>query len=173
MKYLLAVLLIISSPFVAAAEENSSSPQIKFLSIFDDDISYDLLKKSPLLANLAKEEDAPGCPIVVAAWYEQAESGASGAVTGLLSASTLGLVPVVRGKDFTIKYKIRVNGNTVSEYEYKKSFVDTEFLFAMEHGLTDKAKVWVVETVDLLLADLEKDQKFAELLQEYQYYFGS
>ncbi|TKB46282.1 hypothetical protein [Thalassotalea mangrovi] len=149
-------------------------PAMKFISTVDDNINFDLLIKDPLLVNL--EKDLHGSPFLLASFVENhATQGGqvSQFTTGLLSASTLGLVPVVSNNDLTIYYRIRLQKNTISEFSYSKNFTDAGFLWAgPNQELTDEAKAWVESTVPMFLQDLRKDKKLKAMIDEYEYYFG-
>ncbi|QDP02719.1 hypothetical protein [Thalassotalea sp. PS06] len=149
-------------------------PAMKYISGVDDDINFDLLIKDPLLENL--EKDLHGSPFLFASFIQNSstEGGqVSQFTTGLLSATTLGLVPVVTNNDLTIHYRIRLQQTTISEFTYSKNFTDAGFLWAgPDQELSTEVKAWVKSTVPMFLRDVRRDEKLKEMIDEYQYYFG-
>ncbi|WP_143870457.1 hypothetical protein [Catenovulum sediminis] len=158
---------------MSESEVSAKLPEIRFISNLKDEDSFEPLKQQAILANLS--QSAPGCPLslVVSVETPSTSGGDAAAFTSImLSASTLGVVPVVSNNDVIIRYQIKVNGETLSEYSYSNNFTDTDFFWAMDFGLSDEAKQWVVSTTETFAQDLSTDEKLAELLNEYAYYFS-
>ncbi|WP_048690689.1 hypothetical protein [Catenovulum maritimum] len=173
MKMIVNLLILLGLSIPAYAEADKPFPEIRYISNLDDEASFDVLKEHKAFDNLSK--DLPGCPISLVVSFETMSTagGAAASFTSImLSAGTLGVVPVVSNNDVVIKYKLRVHGNLITEYSYVNNFTDAQFLYAIEHGLSKEAKVWAGSTVENFLADFSKDEKVKTLLEEYDYYFA-
>jgi hypothetical protein len=150
-----------------------SLPPMIYVSVLQDDV-FDTLKSTSLLKNISKE--LPGSPIKLFTYIESVSTsgGQAAEFTSLmLSASTLGVIPVVRNKDIRIHYRILVNQRLLTEYSYTNNFTDAGFFWAgPDSKLSKEAKAWIDSTIEQALTDLTNDEALKELTEEYNYYFS-
>jgi hypothetical protein len=96
-------------------------------------------------------------------------------VSGLLAASSLGILPVSNSGEHAIVYDLVVNGVVLTSYSYQKSFSRVFNIWSEDttYGLGQEGLDWALSTTDQFLHDVAGDPKIAELLAEYDYYFPS
>ena len=119
-----------------------------------------------------------GCPIELHVYHTfQPTNGGrvSGAVSGMLAASTLGLLPQVYSGEHEIIYEIVVNGAVISTHVYRKAIARAHNVWNHDGsaGLGKDGLQWAVSTVDQFLSDAATDSRIAALESEYAYYFGA
>jgi len=98
---------------------------------------------------------------------------ASGTVSGLLAAGTLGILPQVYNADHAIVYEFVVNSTVVSAFSYRKNLTQARNVWVKDEtfGLGKEGLEWARSTVDQFLRDSSGDAALAALLDEYHYYF--
>lgn len=151
-------------------------PAVRFYSSVAADDIYAQLHADPLLSHLGRE--SPGCPIVLRVTHsvEPTSGGrAAGTATGLLAATTLGIIPVVTNEDFVVNYELFVNNSLVSTHAYRRNFTRSRNLWTMDkkNPLGTEGLAWVKSTVAQFLGEARGDPAFADLVAEYTYYFGA
>lgn len=151
-------------------------PPLRFNGSVAGDELYARLKQEPRYMKLDRE--LVGSPIELRV-TQASEATAGGKAAGLASAifagSTLGLLPVVTNADLVITYAYTVNGTEVASWSYRKNFTRSQNIYAEDksYGLGAEALAWVKTTADQFLADSRTDLKLAELVREYEFYFGA
>ncbi|CAM4254036.1 hypothetical protein [Pseudoalteromonas byunsanensis] len=148
-------------------------PPAQFINIVDDFL-MDELKAYPMFADISAE--LPGSPIKVVAYLEQdtTSGGAAAEATSiLLSASTLGILPVVSNKDLKLSYRILVNGQLLTEYSFIKNVTESDNIWLAQYDrkLDKDIVTWVKSTIPEVVSKLSNDAKVKALLDEYNFYF--
>jgi hypothetical protein len=139
-----------------------------------DDI-YNSLRQAPRFTQLDRE--TVGSPIELRVYrqlHTTKGNRAKGEVTGLLAASTLGLLPVVLSGEHEIVYEYRVNGQLVSRYTYRKAITRSVNMWGGKddtRGLGKDGLEWARATAAQFLKDSADDKALAALLDEYNEYF--
>lgn len=109
---------------------------------------------------------------IVALVSKKRNADASSFATLMLSASTLGLTPIVGGDQVAVQYFVQVQGETIAEYEYKLEGVDATSLYSTQQAkLDDEDRQFVLASMQNFLEDLSKEQQVQEIFQEYYLYF--
>jgi len=131
------------------------------------------LRQIPFLAN--SKEDVKGSNLVFVVSVAQVPtSGGSAAATttGLLAASTLGLIPTVENKDISVHYELRANHVTIAAFDYTQNFTSVSNLFTGYGKMHEDARAWVLQTLESLDSDIKSSQKMTAIQAEYDAYFG-
>ncbi|CZF79404.1 hypothetical protein GCE9029_01441 [Grimontia celer] len=148
-------------------------PPANHINVIDDFVE-DELDKDSFYQHLDK--DVPGTPIRFVTYVERVRTSggfAAETTSGLLAASTLGLVPIVRNKDFKVVFRVIVNGKVITEYEYVKNVTDATSLYTLKDTeLSDDLKVWVSDVLKQTTQKLKRDKALLDLIAEYKYYYG-
>ncbi|MGV6807308.1 MAG: hypothetical protein ACWA5K_05340 [bacterium] len=124
----------------------------------------------------ALDDEAVGLPIGVRVvkLHERKLDGAS--VSSLmLSASTLGLTPVVSNKEFKVRYDVFVQGNSIYNVVYTMSTTEVESLYSnpgAERDLKPAEESFLESSIPQFLVDMKASEEVNEVFDEYVYYFG-
>lgn len=137
------------------------------------DAFIERLRQVPYLRNAKADTiGSPAVMIVSVAQTPTAGGSAASTTTGLLAASTLGLLPTVENKNITVHYELRSNYITVAAFDYADNFTSVSNLFGGYGKLPDDAREWITGTLDQLTADLAAHPGATALQAEYDTYFG-
>lgn len=147
-------------------------PPVLFQSNIEDDAFVELLKEKQAFAGIDK--DAIGSPVgirVVKGLRIKQDATAFSSL--MLSASTLGLIPVVTNKAFKVQYGVFVQGELISYYEYEMSSADVENMWGGPRldKLKPAEQLFLEGSVNQFLLDLKDDSEVQGLFSEYYTYF--
>jgi len=165
------------APLAAVAADTASSPVLPTLRFAGDALGngfFDQIQKAPEFQKMDRE--ALGSPIELRVYHTYRINRGSVTTTGLLSAVTIGILPVVASGEHTIVYEIVVNGTPLSTYKYSKSLTHAHNIWSgadTTFGMGKEGVEWARSTVDLFLKDAGADPKLAALTTEFDYYFGA
>jgi hypothetical protein len=137
---------------------------------------FEHLQQVPRFQKLSR--DIVGSPIELHVYHTfQLTNGGrvSGAVSGMLAAGTLGLLPQVYSGEHAIIYEVVVNGALLTRHTYHKAIARAHNLWNQDNsaGLGKEGLAWAASTVEQFLSDSATDPKLADLIAEYTYYFGA
>jgi hypothetical protein len=134
----------------------------------------ELLQKQEALANVSHK--SYGAPIrLMVSYHHEATAGGSVAsfTTLMMSASSLGVIPVLENNDFVVSYQLRVQSKTIASFSYVINTTDAISIYAgRQTKFSPKVQAFVDSTPAKFAADLAKDAAFKALTQEYEFYFG-
>ncbi|WP_144395344.1 hypothetical protein [Pleionea sediminis] len=160
---------------VYAKESEKSGLPIRYFSTVPGDAVMEKIMLHPKFNNA--QEELPGSPIVLRVVLEQRQdvNNPASFTTGLLAATSLGILPAVMSEDILIRYEVFVNGNSIVDFEFTESFTEVKNIFAGRDSskLDPEIEQWVLTTTDQFLSSVEKSKEFKELEKEYDFYFGS
>lgn len=129
------------------------------------------LQRVPFFTN-AKNEHATNVLLVVSVAQVPTMGGsAATATTGLLAATTLGLLPTVENKDVSVHYELRVNQMTVASFDYNRNFTSVSSIYGGMGKLPEDARQWVLQTVEEFSKATQASPALAALQAEYESYF--
>lgn len=166
---------VIALGFLATAAHGAALPAVQYNGTVAGDEIYTRLKNDPMFANLSK--DLVGCPIVLRVTHSFVITG-GGKATALgsvvWSIGTLGILPAVTNNDLVITYEVLVNGTVLKSFVYQRNFTRAINLWANDttYGLGKDGLAWAKETATQFATEAAKDPKLADLVAEYQFYFG-
>jgi hypothetical protein len=158
----------------ALAHQAEPLPGMRFSSTIANSVLYDALRSTPKFARL--DNELHGSPLSVSVTHVAETSSASkaGSLTSALFAGvTLGLLPVVTNRDFTVKYEIYVNGNLVTSRSYARHISRVFNLHSKDttYGLGEDGLAWLKGTATQFATDATSDPKVDALIEEYHVYF--
>jgi hypothetical protein len=151
-------------------------PPMRFSSDKIGEGLFEQLHQAPRFQKLSRE--VIGSPIELRVYHTfQLTNGGrvSGAVSGMLAAGTLGLLPQVYSGEHAMIYEVLVNGAVLSTHTYHKAIARAHNLWNQDNsaGLGKDGLAWAASTVEQFLSDSATDPKLTELTAEYVYYFGT
>ena len=121
------------------------------------------------------DEDAIGAPLAVIAWSGlRMKQDATGFSSLMLSAGTLGIIPIVSNKEYKVGYFVYAGGELVDKYIYSMTSADVENIWAGPPRDSDELKpaeqVFAESTVTQFLHEIAANEELAELFEEYYLY---
>lgn len=158
-----------------AAYSVGDLPPVHFVGGAIGDDIYDKLRQAPRFARLDRE--TVGSPIELRVYrqlHTTKGNRAKGEMTGLLAASTLGLLPMVLSGEQEIVYEYRVNGYLLSRYSYRKAITRSVHMWGGKdetRGLGKEGLEWARSTAAQFLQESAEDKALATMLEEYNDYF--
>ncbi|GAB3378401.1 hypothetical protein NCG89_14750 [Spongiibacter taiwanensis] len=184
---LFPMLLTLAMPLQAADSNNeaAAAPEVlqyqhegrKYPPLFYQSNIEDEKFRESLLARQAfnrLDKDAVGLPIgLMVLKTLRPKADAAGFTSTMLAAGTLGLVPMVNSKEFTVYYMVFVHGERIARFEYSMSSADVEMLWGagQQRDIKPEEEVFLENTIPRFLNDLKKDEKVSALFDEYYEYF--
>jgi hypothetical protein len=134
---------------------------------------YTQIQSAPQFQKISRE--AYGSPLELRIYHTWRINRGSAEASGLMSAVTLGILPVVSSGDHAIVYEVLVNGVLVSSYKYSKSFTHAHSIWGGEdksYGMGKGGMEWAKSTVAQFLKDAAGDPKLVALTSEFDFYFA-
>ncbi len=173
-KLCLLLALAASSFSTQAAEPPFTLPPAMFFSTLDNSL-LESLKKNALFSEL--NDELYGSPIrlgVIHTIAATAGGTASEATSLVLSAGTLGLLPIVSNNDLVVTYTLSAHSKKVVSFSYSKNFTQASSLYseASWSKMDSTVKAWILSTADTFVADLSNSAEARELTREYEFYFA-
>ena len=123
----------------------------------------------------ALDKEAVGAPLAVIAVSDlRMKSDATAFSSLMLSASTLGLVPIVSNKEYKVAYFIYAGGDLVDKYVYSMTSSDVENMWSGRPRDKDELKpaeeLFLEQTASEFLNEVAENQKLKDLFDEYYLY---
>lgn len=151
---------------------------IRFISTIASDEVLATLKANPALAGLDIELDGSPLVLMVTHTNESTSGGqAAGFVTGMLSASTLGIIPIVTNNRLVVRYELLLNRKSVTTYSFERKATRAQNLWATgngQEGQLGKAGLeWAKSTASEAAAKLAADPALLAVRKEMEFYFPS
>lgn len=147
-------------------------PPVFFQTNVDSDDFSDKLQDYKAFAAL--DEKSVGLPIgVMVIEYLQRKRDAKGLTSGLLSATTFGLIPFANNKEFSVRYFVFVQGDVIADFHYSMSSADVEMLWGKERDINDDERRFLDASIPKFLNDLRDNEEVQEIFAEYYQYFGT
>ena len=155
--------------------EGKQYPPVFFVTNLDDNNAFgEHLASFAAFTELNK--DSLGLPIglrVIKAHRTKADG--TSVSTGLLAASTLGIIPVVSSTEFKVRYDVFVQGDSIAEFEYEMSSTKVDNIWNNNPNkkaeLKPAEQLFLENSANLFLADLKKSKEVQAVFSEYFEYF--
>lgn len=165
-----------SAPGVAADAAAAALPPMWFVSSLAQDAVLAKLKANPSLAGLDTGLAGSPLSLVVTHTYEPTSGGqASGLATGLLAASTLGIIPIVSNNRLVVRYEVFLNGKVIASHSFDRTATRAQNLWVTgsgQEGQLGKAGLeWAMSTVDEAALRLASDPALRALREDMEFYF--
>lgn len=120
-------------------------------------------------------DDSLGLPLGVLVLKNiRMKSDAKGISSLLLSASTLGIVPVMSNKEFSIRYDVFLQGKSVASYTYEMTSADVQNFwggFEADKTLKPEQEIFLDQSIVMFLNDLKSNEEVQGYFAEYDSYF--
>ncbi|SEQ66944.1 hypothetical protein SAMN03080615_02282 [Amphritea atlantica] len=181
-KIILLLTVLFNSGLVQAADPSESFteyvhqgdpyPPVLFQSNIEGDTFTEKLKSYGAFKSVDK--DAMGSPIgIIVMKGLRMKADATSFSSLMLSAGTLGLIPVVSNKSFKVQYGVFVQGDLLSTFDYEMTSTDVENMWSgpRTSEMKPAEELFLENSLSLFLNDLAKDRKAQELFREYYTYF--
>lgn len=126
----------------------------------------------------ALDEEAVGLPIGIRVLKGlRMKQDAATFSSLMVSASTLGLVPVVNSKVFKVRYEVFLQGKSIATYEYDMTSTDVDNFWTAgaqngQRDLKESEKLFLDHSQARFLTDLKSNAEVQEVFTEYFHYFG-
>ncbi len=179
MKKSLFVFLAFSLTGAAAAAENDALvfPPMLFATTAKSDVVFDKVKAMAPFSKIGKENFGSPIKLRISHGYRVSAGGsAANLSTGLLAATTLGIIPVVKSHDLVVTYEVLVNDHVVDKFEFRKGFTDVVSMYndsAMRGEMSKDEEAWLLSTVPEFEKAAVVSGKLKAMVDEYNFYFGS
>jgi hypothetical protein len=160
---------------ISYTHEGRAYPPVYFQTNIEDGSFKELLTSINAFDEL--NETAVGLPIGLLVRKDlRMKSDAKGISSILLSASTLGLVPVMSNKEFSVRYDIFLQGKSVANYSYEMTTGDVENLWsgagaAGRQSLKPEEEIFMEHSINSFLNDLKADESVQAVFAEYDKYY--
>lgn len=149
-------------------------PPVFFVSNIDDETVLQKLKDYNAFTKLDK--DAVGLPIGVRILKgRRNKQDAASFSSTMLSASTLGLIPVVANTEFKVHYDVFVQGKSIATFKYQMDATEVANLWTVGRntGETKPSEVLFIEhTIPKFLNEMKHSSEVQAVFQEYWEYFN-
>lgn len=92
----------------------------------------------------------------------------------MLSASTLGIIPVVSNTEFKVRYDVFVQGKSIADYEYILDSTDVNNFWTAayrEHETKPSEQQFLEDSLALFLNELKENKEVQDVFAEYYEYF--
>lgn len=93
----------------------------------------------------------------------------------MLSASTLGIIPVVSNTEFKVRYDVFVQGKSIETFEYVMDSTDVDNFWTAaykEHETSPTEEQFLLDTIPQFLKELSESESSQATFAEYWEYFS-
>lgn len=148
-------------------------PPVFFVSNIDSFKFDDKLRAFQAFSDISSE--AVGLPIGVRVLKgHRAKQDGTQFSSLMLSASTLGLIPVVQNTEFKVHYEVWVQGELLQTFKYQLDSTDVNNMWTMNYTsreTTPTEDQFIVDTLPQFLTELKQESEIQSVFDEYWLYF--
>ncbi|MBQ4864179.1 hypothetical protein J8L98_21035 [Pseudoalteromonas sp. MMG013] len=149
-------------------------PPVFFVSNVENELFLDKFNKYQAFETLDKE--AVGLPIGVRVLKgHKTKQDSTQFSSMMLSASTLGLIPLVSNTEFKVRYDVFVQGKSIAHFEYSMDSKDINNMWTAaykDHKTKPSEILFLQDTLPKFLTELKGDPKVQAAFSEYREYFN-
>ncbi len=153
--------------------DGKAYPPVFFVTNIDDKDFKEKLIAYEAFSKL--DSDAVGLPIGVRVLKgHRTKQDGTQFSTLMLSASTLGIVPVVSNTEFLVYYDVFVQGDSIAQFKYQVDSKDVSNMWTMDHGereVKPAEEMFMEQTMNQFLVDLKTSEVVQNVFEEYWEYF--
>jgi hypothetical protein len=165
--------VIASSALVNYEHTQEAYPPVLFVTNIEDKAFMDTLTGFGAFQNL--DEKAVGLPIGLRILKGHRTKQDGTQFTSLmLSASTLGLIPVVSNTEFKVKYDVYVQGESIASFEYMMDSTDVDNMWTSAYNDREtkpSETQFLQDTLPQFLKELKEHKEAQEVFAEYREFF--
>lgn len=163
-----------AAPIFEYTHEGKAYPPVFFVTNVDDkSVKSKMLQYE---AFFALDEKAVGLPIGVRVLKgHRTKQDGTQASTLMLSASTLGIIPIVSNTEFKVRYDVFVQGKSIESFEYTMDSTDVDNLWTSaykEHETSPTEEQFLLDTIPQFLKELRESEVVQQTFEEYWEYFS-
>ncbi len=163
-----------ASPIVSYEHEGKIYPPVFFVTnIEDDEIK---LKIEQYQAFAALDENAVGLPIGVRVLKgHRTKQDGTQFSSLMLSASTLGIIPVVSNTEFKVRYDVFVQGKPIETFEYVMDSTDVDNFWTAaykDYETSPTEEQFLLDTIPQFFTELKASEASQAVFAEYWEYFS-
>lgn len=148
-------------------------PPVFFVTNIEDAEFKDKLDTFAAFENL--DEKAVGLPIGLRILkLHRTKQDGTQFTSLMLSASTLGLIPVVSNTEFKVRYDIFVQGKSIADFEYLMDSTDVNNIWTSAYQnreVKPSEEVFLKDTLAQFLTELQSNEKAQSVFAEYREFF--
>jgi len=163
-----------TQPIFHYQHEGKVYPPVFFVTNVEDDSIKNNMENYAAFAAL--DEKAVGLPIGVRILKgHRTKQDGTNASSVLLSASTLGIIPIVSNTEFKVRYDVFVQGKPIETFEYTMDSTDVSNLWTAaykEHETTPTEEQFLLDTIPQFLKELRESKVSQKTFTEYWEYFS-
>lgn len=161
-------------PIFHYEHKGNTYPPVFFVTNVEDKSIKEKVESYEAFAAL--DEKAVGLPIGVRILKgHRTKQDGTNASSILLSASTLGIIPIVSNTEFKVRYDVFVQGEPIETFEYTMDSTDVSNLWTAaykEHETTPTEEQFLLDTIPQFLKELRESKVSQETFSEYWEYFS-
>lgn len=148
-------------------------PPVFFVTNIENDTFKNQLSDYKAFETL--DEKAVGLPIGVRILkgYRTKQDGTQ-FTSLMLSASTLGLIPIVSNTEFKVRYDVFVQGKSIADFEYMMDSTDVNNIWTSaykDRETKPSEEIFLKDTLSQFLKDIENNEDVQAVFAEYREYF--
>lgn len=154
--------------------DGAAYPPVLFVSNIEDSGYQEKLEGYNAFEKLDRESVGLPIGVRVLEGYRKKNDGTQFS-TLMLSASTLGLIPVVSNTEFKVRYDVFVQGDVIETFHYKTDSTDMELFWTMNQSdrqTKPAEKLFLEYTIPQFLHDIKMSDEVQKAFREYTEYFG-
>lgn len=159
--------------FAQYVHQGQKYPPILFQTNIEEQAFADLFNSYGAFEQV--DDDAIGAPIGVRVLKGlRIKQDATGFTSVMLSASTLGIIPVVTNKDFKVRYDVFIQGRSIANFEYQMTSTDVENMWSgpRQNTMKPAEEIFLEQSIGQFLTELKKNEEVQQLFDEYFTYYG-
>lgn len=162
------------SPIVSYEHEGQAYPPVFFVTNIEDEEIKSMMEKYQ--AFMALDEDAVGLPIGVRVLKgHRTKQDGTQFSSLMLSASTLGIIPVVSNTEFKVRYDVFVQGKSIETFEYVMDSTDVDNFWTAaykDYETSPTEEQFLMDTIPQFFTELKASEVSQEVFSEYWEYFS-
>lgn len=163
-----------SEQFVSYKHFGSKYPPVLFVTNIDDVPVKETLESYDAFSRL--DTEAVGLPIGVRVvkGHRTKQDGTQFS-TLMLSASTLGIIPIVSNTEFKVYYDVFVQGKSIKQFKYQVDSTDVDNLWSAPYGdreVKPSEAKFIEYTLPKFMSELRESEEVQLVFEEYREYFG-
>lgn len=164
--------IVLDSTLPDYTHEGKQWPPVLFVSSVGNDDFKNFFASYGAFEHL--DEEAFGAPIAITVFKrKRVKPNAASFSSLMVSASTLGLVPVVSNKAFNVYYTVYIQGKKVAGYTFELTSTEVNNFWSTNSITATKPKeqLFLEKTVSQLYHELSKNEELQANFEEYNLYF--
>jgi len=183
MNALIVVTLGLFIPLANAANEDQPGndykhtgkqyPPVFFVTNVEDETYKEKLKSYKAFVDINSK--ASGHPIAIRVLMGHSnKQNATSFSTAMLSASTLGLIPIVSNTEFKVHYDVFVQGKSIAKFKYQMDATEVNNIWTAnkyDRETKPSEQIFIEHTIPKFLNELQNSNEVQLIFNEYWEYF--